>query len=403
MPSLFDIAKSGVQSYRQALAVTGQNIANINTDGYKRREAGLTEVSSGQGGITQIQDGTGLGVRVEDIKRSFDAYLLDRKRNSFSREETATNFLEKISELEDLLLPGDADLGSSMGLFFSSLQEVAASPADVAARVVAVEEGKNVAATFSRTSEVLTQLKTGAKSHAQQQIDTVNILTTEILNVNRKLLSSSTQGGAANALLDNRDRLIDELSKTLEVTCTYTDKNAAIVRLGGSGSGPKIVEDSKRIAIGLDEESTDIKVILGPGTLNSPTNQITNGAMRGLIDASKTIEQTIKDLDSLAQKFAQEMNDQHKKGLTLDGLKGKDMFTSVGFSSTQNPTNMGNTTASATATGGGLVNPDPVKLVYSEPREEWVAYDLSDTELASGLTSISTRGFNFTLLGTASD
>ena len=40
MPSLFDIGKSGVQSYRQALAVTGQNIANINTDGYKRREAG---------------------------------------------------------------------------------------------------------------------------------------------------------------------------------------------------------------------------------------------------------------------------------------------------------------------------------------------------------------------------
>ena len=403
MPSLFDIAKSGVQSYRQALAVTGQNIANINTDGYKRREAGLTEVSSGQGGITQIQDGTGLGVRVEDIKRSFDAYLLDRKRNSFSREETATNFLEKISELEDLLLPGDADLGSSMGLFFSSLQEVAASPADVAARVVAVEEGKNVAATFSRTSEVLGQLKTGAKSHAQQEIDTVNILTKEILNVNSKLLSSSTQGGAANALLDNRDRLIDELSKTLEVTCTYTAKNTAIVRLGGSGSGPKIVEDSKRITLGLDEESTDIKVILGPGTLNSPTNQITNGSLRGLIDASKTVEQTIKDLNSLAQKFAQEMNDQHKKGLTLDGLKGKDMFTSVGFSSAQNPTNMGNTTASATATGGGLVNPDPIKLVFSEPRNQWLAYDLNNNEIGSDLTSISTQGITITLLGTATD
>ena len=403
MPSLFDIAKSGVQSYRQALAVTGQNIANINTDGYKRREAGLTEVSSGQGGITQIQDGTGLGVRVEDIKRSFDAYLLDRKRNSFSREETATNFLEKISELEDLLLPGDADLGSSMGLFFSSLQEVAASPADVAARVVAVEEGKNVAATFSRTSEVLGQLKSGAKIHAQQEIDTVNILTKEILNVNSKLLSSSTQGGAANALLDNRDRLIDELSKTLEVTVTYTSKNAAIVRLGGSGSGPKIVEDSKRLALGLDEESTDIKVILGPGTLNSPTNQVTNGALRGLIDASKTIEQTIKDLDTLAQKFAQEINDQHRKGLTLDGLKGRDMFTSVGFTSTQNPTNMGNTTASAVASGGGLINPDPIKLVFSETKNAWTAYDLQNNELGSDLTSISTRGLTITLLGTAND
>ena len=35
MSSLFDIGKSAIQSYRQALAVTGQNIANVNTDGYK--------------------------------------------------------------------------------------------------------------------------------------------------------------------------------------------------------------------------------------------------------------------------------------------------------------------------------------------------------------------------------
>ena len=145
------------------------------------------------------------------------------------------------------------------------------------------------------------------------------------------------------------------------------------------------------------------KVILGPGTLNSPTNQVTNGALRGLIDASKTIEQTIKDLDSLAQKFAQEINDQHKKGLTLDGLKGKDMFTSVGFTSTQNPTNMGNTTASAVASGGGLLNPDPIKLVFSETKNAWTAFDLQNNDLGSDLSSISTGGMTITLLGTAAD
>ena len=36
MPSLFDIGKSGLQAYRQSLAVTGQNIANVNTKGYKK-------------------------------------------------------------------------------------------------------------------------------------------------------------------------------------------------------------------------------------------------------------------------------------------------------------------------------------------------------------------------------
>ena len=34
MGSLFEIAKSGIQAYRQALSVTGQNIANVNTEGY---------------------------------------------------------------------------------------------------------------------------------------------------------------------------------------------------------------------------------------------------------------------------------------------------------------------------------------------------------------------------------
>ena len=51
MASLFDIANSGLQSYRKALSVTGQNIGNINTEGFKRREANLEEVTSGTGGV----------------------------------------------------------------------------------------------------------------------------------------------------------------------------------------------------------------------------------------------------------------------------------------------------------------------------------------------------------------
>ena len=50
MPSLFDIGKSGLQAYRNSLAVTGQNIANINTEGYKKRDAALAEVSAAGGG-----------------------------------------------------------------------------------------------------------------------------------------------------------------------------------------------------------------------------------------------------------------------------------------------------------------------------------------------------------------
>ena len=57
MPSLFDIGKSGLQAYRQSLAVTGQNIANINTDGYKKREASLEEVRQGSVALRQASYG----------------------------------------------------------------------------------------------------------------------------------------------------------------------------------------------------------------------------------------------------------------------------------------------------------------------------------------------------------
>ena len=77
MPSLFDIGKSGLQAYRQSLAVTGQNIANVNTDGYKKRDVALEEVSGAGGGVTEISDQTGLGVRVEQIRRAFvDLYCV---------------------------------------------------------------------------------------------------------------------------------------------------------------------------------------------------------------------------------------------------------------------------------------------------------------------------------------
>ena len=87
MSNLFDIGKTGLNAYRQSLAVTGQNIANINTDGYKRREAGLQEISAGTGSVTGIQNQTGIGVRITSIRRSFDEFLLNKARSATASAE----------------------------------------------------------------------------------------------------------------------------------------------------------------------------------------------------------------------------------------------------------------------------------------------------------------------------
>ena len=118
MTSLFDVGRSALNSYRQSLAVTGQNIANINTEGYKRREASLEEVVGSQGGVTSLANQTGLGVRVGDIRRSFDQYLLDRARTASAQFEKLDSYVEHSRQLEDMLLPNEGDLGSQIGQLF---------------------------------------------------------------------------------------------------------------------------------------------------------------------------------------------------------------------------------------------------------------------------------------------
>ena len=148
MAGLMDIGKSGLQSYREALSVTGQNIANINTDGYKRREASLAEVTGSSGGINSLPSQAGLGVRVEGIRRSFDEVLLNKARNASSFAATEDSYVAAIIQLEDILLPGDANIGATIARFMESLQDVAVNPSDIAPRIVALQAGETLANMF---------------------------------------------------------------------------------------------------------------------------------------------------------------------------------------------------------------------------------------------------------------
>ena len=181
MTSLFDVGKSAIQAYRQSLAVTGQNIANINTDGYVRREADLKEVTASQGGVTSLANQSGLGVRVADIRRSFDALLTSRKLSASANFEQSDGFLQQVQKLENLLLPGDADLGSQIGNFFRSLSDVAAAPADLAPRAVAIERGNSLADAFNSTAVQLEQLKRNTLERTDDAITKLNTLTSDCL------------------------------------------------------------------------------------------------------------------------------------------------------------------------------------------------------------------------------
>ncbi|MDB2513469.1 flagellar hook-associated protein FlgK [Alphaproteobacteria bacterium] len=404
MTSLFDVGKSALQAYRQSLAVTGQNIANINTEGYMRREAELQEVTASQGGITSIANQSGLGVRVADVRRSFDTFLADRKLAANSNFQRMDSYVRQLEKVEDLLLPSDADLGIQIGNFFRALSDVSSAPSDLAPRVVALEKGESLAAAFNSTALQLNQLSRATVGRMDDAITGLNIITQELASVNERVLSASQSGKSPNAVLDLRDKLVEDLSKLIDISVEYTDRGVANVTIGKSGVGPSLVKAGDRTTLGFVEKydkNGGLQVILNPNASRTPTSQMSSGVLSGLSDAHAMINSVIEDIDGLASQMAADLNRQHRLGMTLDGLKGQDIFSSRSIVSEASPTNPVGLDAELIVTDSALLPKNKLTVTFDTTANNW---QMSGSDLAAPVTGSSVLqgpGFELRLSGPA--
>ena len=399
MTSLFDVGRSALNSYRQSLAVTGQNIANINTEGYKRREASLEEVVGSQGGVTTLANQTGLGVRVSEIKRSFDQYLLDRSRTATAQFEKLDVYVDQTEQLENMLLPNEGDLGSQIAKFFDSLREVAASPADIAPRAVAIEQGKSLAAGFNTYAMQLDRLKSDIQNNLDDTVSSLNILATSLADINSRILSSGQSGSSPNAILDLRDQTLTEISKLTDITVSYSGRGVAQVKLGTSGVGPSLVDNAEAFDIGISQTSVGLQPTIMSGGKPVGTNQIQAGMTAGLIDAYNTADNALSDINHLAQMMSVEMNAQHKRGTTLDGQPGLNMFSVADLT-------VSTGTANRSDVAGTLMVSDPEAIplskmtaTYSAEEELWILTGEALTSPIRGATQITAPGFTLQING----
>jgi flagellar hook-associated protein 1 FlgK len=401
MSSLFDIGRSGLQSYRRALSVTGQNIANVNTDGYKRREAELKEVSAGQGDIYSVSSNSGLGVRVSDIKRSFDEFLLNKSRNAGSKAETSSAYLAALQQLQDVVVPGENNIGTAIQALFASLHDVSNVPSEMGPRVVALERGRAVAAVFNEVAGSITVLKEGLVTQANQATNDLNALVEGLLNVNLQL--TKADAGASKSLLDNRDMLIDKISEFVEVNTSLDAQGRATLRLGGSVAGPKIIDAAKAYNVSVSSQDNGFTFKVGALGKETKTNQVINGQLAGIEQGYRTAFEIAGKIDDLAHLVARDMNAVHRKGVTLDGDFGGDMFVARRPIVSFGPTNVGQAYAEVDVEDVNLVDPKRVTFSYNANQNKWVGRDDLGEVVASGARSVKLPGMTIRFVGQAFD
>ena len=395
MSNLYDLGRTGLQSYRQSLAVTGQNIANVNTEGYKRRDADLEELSATKGSPLDVGMSAGMGVRVAQMRRSFDEFLLNKARSATAFAESSTAYVSATKQIENIMLPGDANLGNSIGKLFESLQQVSSDPANMAGRTVALEQAKQVADNFGQLATLLNEMKSGLVTQADYMLQEVNILTGELERINTQLATGS-QIKVNNSLLDARDLLIDKINEYVEVHTELDDRGLAKLTLGDSPNGPVLVSSDGAVRLGAREGLDKLNLILDPGVKNTVASRITGGSIHGLSNAYMTAVDMLDDADSIAFAFVRDMNAIHNRGLNVEGKEGGDFFKSLSLNLTALPTNTGSAAATIRIVDPEALEIGRVTFAYDADADKWTGTAADGSTVINGRTSATFRGGEIT-------
>jgi flagellar hook-associated protein 1 FlgK len=399
MTSLLDIGRSAINAQREALSVTGQNIVNVNTEGYRRRDASLNEVFGVQSELTALTSQTGLGVQLGEVRRAFDAFVTESKRTAMGRFEGSAAFVGRLEQLQNAILPNGGDLGVILTAFFDTLGQVAARPGDLAPRAAAIEMGHTVSNAFNTTAMLLDDLGAGALAEIETRMVEANLTLDALASLNGRLRSSNLGANPPNSLLDERDRLIDKLSLLVPLNVSIGERYDAELRLGDSEAGPLILsgEDSRILSLARNDQG-GIVFRVGSGQIVS---QLERGEIKGLVDAHGVIRRALSELDSLARNFSIEMNDQHAQGIDLEGQLGKELFATAAFSPMPAASNQGTAEASIRLVPGRADQLDGMVMTFEGRTNRWLLKDDAGNLLGSGRSRIEIDGAVIDIVGAA--
>ena len=401
MASLFEIGKTGVQAYRQSLSVTGQNIANINTEGYNKRDADVSEIAGVSGGVTNVSDQTGLGVRVDKIRRSFNTFLADKTRSTTSDFSKLDYFVKNLNELENMLLPQDSDLGTFIGRFFSSLQDIASRPDDLSARTVAIENGKALANSFNSYDKSLKNFKNSAAKEVDIQLEKINLSLKQISEINR-LIRGSGKSDASNDILDARDLSLKELSKLINFTVDYDQTGAAEITLGDSGKGPVLIEGTTYGTLTSVRDENNISLKINRNGLSYPGNSLSSGVLSGLSEYYNLVEVVQGEISTLADKLSREFNEIQTSGIDLNGNQGKSMFSTNSMNPRANSFNKSNLTFEVVVGKPDKIIQENIKAKFIKSINSWEVNSSKGISLIQG-NKLTFEGFEVQIIGNPED
>lgn len=327
MSDIYGIAKSGLQAYKERLAVTGQNIANVGNDGYARREAVIGEVKSSSADVLQLSQNTSFGVKIDGITRAFDQFITTQLHSSQSHYSFAESQTLILNRIEELILPKTGGVGTAINDFFGALNAASQDASDIAARSVAIDAANTLSYSISSLAAGVNNLRSEVEQNLKDNVRSVNNILAELSKVQHELSGLSSEKAASKGLLDQRDSLVKKLSELIDVDVQYKSGGKIEIRSGTSRQEMVMLSNTSHKYFSLDMLNGSPRVFISdsPNTTGVKLS-VRSGEIAGAIAADNTLVEVKSSLDTLAKKIVSEFNQIHSEGADLDGKKGGKIF-----------------------------------------------------------------------------
>ena len=300
MTDIMALGLTSIRSYTQGLATISDNVANAQTPGYARRS-------------TRIEDGT--VIRYADEWRNNEARIAS---GLAAQASTRLNWLESAERALD---DGETGIGQRVGAVFNRAEELAADPNSIARRSAYLQSIDDAAISFRTTASGLKSSSEGIASQAQQTVASVNGDLKGLLNINQTLLATPQGTSGYASLLDQRDRLLNNLSKAVPVDVSMDFRGVATVRMSGSGTtllNPDVAGQMNVTATA--NGMLTFSVTQPDGTTSDVVPP--GGSLAGMSSAAADILEQRASVDALAAKFAELINSNQAAGRTKSGNPG---------------------------------------------------------------------------------
>ena len=344
MPNIYGlltIGQTALLAQQKAIDITGNNIANVNTPGYSRQRLNLVQNSPVR--VDNLTMSTGVSA-LQNIQRFYDGFInsqINTENESLGRWEAQKSALEKMELMFDEA--SGYGLSEAMSEFWNAWQSLSNNPGGYVERIELLSSAQYMTDLFNQASNNLIAFQSEIDTNIDNVVDQVNTIAGQIADLNAQITKVEVNGYNANDYRDDRDLLVKELSKLIDIE-SFEDGQGSLV-ISVAGGKPLVEKNAAWSLIAMDNGGVqDVYWKSSDGTDVNITDLINDGELKGWISTRDVLISDYRtQLDELAEAIVTGVNDLHRNGLTLDSV---------------NPTNVNFFDPAGLTAGAMVVNSD---------------------------------------------